>query len=541
MAIIRTNAISESGIVFFSAGGHSHDGINSSIIDTSKYSIFDFGFGLVGSNQDRIQKQIINQTGFKNFIIKTVNESVLEPAGVVLQDNIINSRNIIAGSITSVEIAANTITADNIAANTITADKLQVGAITAGSVEIAANGVPNGDYWSSNGTFQLGGSTGMIYDGNTITLGSNTVITGSVDIGGPDNASLQIDTSGALWVGHRTFGSAPFRVYSNGRVVAGNGGVDISTGGTLNVSGSTTVGGTLVVNGTTISLGAFGSSTTVAGTLQVNSSTSIAGSLTVNGTTNINGPLNFNSAIGTIQMNANVQIAGSVYTTGSIGIGSNTVTIASNGDITRASVWSLTGTGFYAAANTVSVTAAGFGFPAGGIFDATGGGVGIRVGPSSFRFILTDTNTVTAVSSLGSGNQMHYNSTFGVLQKTSSMRELKDNISYDISGLDTIKQLKPASFTWKPQPGDSEDVAALRPLKIQYGFIAEDIADINRSLAVWDAGIDSWDLPDEEKRAKILDLENWRPSYYDHAGILCFLVASVQELAAKVEALEARL
>lgn len=196
MVTIRSGAISESGIVFFSAGGHSHDGINSSTIDTSKYSIFDFSFGIVGTNQDRINKQTINQNGFKNFIIKTVNESVLEPAGVVLQDNIINSRNIIAGSITSNEIAANTITAnniaastitgdliaantiigDNLAAGTITADKLAVGAITAGSIEIS-----NGDYWRSNGTFRLGGNSGINWTGTgDITFGSGVTINGTV-------------------------------------------------------------------------------------------------------------------------------------------------------------------------------------------------------------------------------------------------------------------------------------------------------------------------------------------------------------------------
>jgi len=196
MALARTGAISESGIVFFSAGGHNHDGVNSSIIDTTKYSIFDFAFSVFGSNQDRVANQIVNQSGFRNFIIKTVNESVLEPAGVILQDNIINSRNIIAGSITSEEIAANTITADNIAANTITgdliaantvtadniasgtitADKLAVGAITAGSIEIS-----NGDYWRSNGTFRLGGSTGINWTGSgDITFGSGVSINGTI-------------------------------------------------------------------------------------------------------------------------------------------------------------------------------------------------------------------------------------------------------------------------------------------------------------------------------------------------------------------------
>lgn len=186
MRSTRTGAVSESGIVFFAAGGHNHDGISSSIIDTSKYSIFDFGFGLVGNNNDRINKQSINQIAFKNYIIKTVNESVLEPAGVILQDNIINSRNIIAGSITSTEIAANTITGNNIAANTITGNNIAAGTITADLIDanaliVSSILLDNGDYWNDSNGFQLGGANGIIYGGNSITIGTNVTITAELN------------------------------------------------------------------------------------------------------------------------------------------------------------------------------------------------------------------------------------------------------------------------------------------------------------------------------------------------------------------------
>lgn len=172
----RSNSISESSVVYFSAGGHVHDGIGSSIIDTSKYSVFDFGFGIVGTNNDRINKQNINQIAFKNFVIKTINESVLEPAGIVLQDDIINSRNIIAGSITSTEIAANTITANNIAAHTITSNQIDVNGVLASSIVLT-----NGDFWNSNGSFSLGGSNGVTYDGNAVLIGANVIITAELN------------------------------------------------------------------------------------------------------------------------------------------------------------------------------------------------------------------------------------------------------------------------------------------------------------------------------------------------------------------------
>jgi hypothetical protein len=180
----RSNTVTETGIAFFSAGGHSHDGINSSIIDTTKYSIFDFNFGLISTNSARVNTQLRNERAFSDFIMKVVNQSVLAPAGVVLQDNVINSRNIIAGSITSTEIAANTITANNIAANTITGDLIQAGTITADL--LAANALiassillNNGDFWNSTGAFRLGGANGITYGGSgTIGIGSSVLVSG---------------------------------------------------------------------------------------------------------------------------------------------------------------------------------------------------------------------------------------------------------------------------------------------------------------------------------------------------------------------------
>lgn len=188
MRTTRTGSISESGVVFFSAGGHNHDGSSSSLIDTSKYSIFDFNFGLVGNNTDRLNKQNINQNGFRDYVIKIVNESVLEPAGIVLQDNIINSRNIIAGSITGDEIAANTITGNNIAAGTITADLIDANALIVSSIFL-----DNGDYWNDTYGFQLGGANGIIYSGNTITIGTNVNITAELNA-----SSLTVGTGGNI-------------------------------------------------------------------------------------------------------------------------------------------------------------------------------------------------------------------------------------------------------------------------------------------------------------------------------------------------------
>jgi len=204
--------INESGVYFFSGGGHNHDGENSSLIDTNAYSLFDFNFGFQGG-PSRLYRQSLNLDGFKQLVVNTVNESILEPAGIVLQPGIINGNaHIISRSITASEISANSITANEIAAGTITADLLSAniilvnqaissnnyvtgvsgwiidgdgsaefdaaairGTITAGSVNIGAE-----DFWNSDGSFMLGGNTGIYTSNGVVRIGTSVIIEGSV-------------------------------------------------------------------------------------------------------------------------------------------------------------------------------------------------------------------------------------------------------------------------------------------------------------------------------------------------------------------------
>lgn len=253
----RSNSISENGVVFFSSGGHSHNGQNSSLISTSSYSIYDFSPSFVGDNPERRRSQVNNFNSFKQLVINTVNSAVLEPAGIVLQENIINSRNIISGSITSEEIAANTITANNIAAGTITANLFSANIVLVGQQIQSNNYVPDVSGWVINGdgTAQFdsasirGGliansvstpgidilANGAIVSTNfnvspdgTITANAGT-FSGRIDIGGFDGDSFHVDTTGQMWIGAATAGAAKFRVAADGVVYAGAGGVVIDT------------------------------------------------------------------------------------------------------------------------------------------------------------------------------------------------------------------------------------------------------------------------------------------------------------------------
>jgi hypothetical protein len=105
---------SEYGITFYRVGGHNHDGITSSKINTSAYSVFDFTF----SQEDAVdpitnsQRQN-NYQIWKTFVVNSINEVVLDPAGIVISDNSISARNIVAGSIDADKLAAELILVEN--------------------------------------------------------------------------------------------------------------------------------------------------------------------------------------------------------------------------------------------------------------------------------------------------------------------------------------------------------------------------------------------------------------------------------------------
>lgn len=67
-----------------------------------------------------------------------------------------------------------------------------------------------------------------------------TITGGSIDIGGNDTTSFHVDTSGQMWLGHGTFGSAPFRVTAGGDLTA----TSVTVTGTVNATGGIISGAT---------------------------------------------------------------------------------------------------------------------------------------------------------------------------------------------------------------------------------------------------------------------------------------------------------
>ena len=106
--------ISEGQVTFKRVEGHKHDGLTSSLIDTSKYSMFDFIATENAKDASRAAKQQNNKNTLKTFIISTIEGRVLNPEGIRIQANAISAREIIAGTITADELSSNIVLVNNV-------------------------------------------------------------------------------------------------------------------------------------------------------------------------------------------------------------------------------------------------------------------------------------------------------------------------------------------------------------------------------------------------------------------------------------------
>lgn len=230
--------ISENGVSFFGSGGHSHNGVNSTIIDVGSYSLFDFSLGYIGS-QTRINRQSVNQTALEDWIIRLVNSKVLQPSGIDLSPNTLNGKVLRANTVTAVEIQANTITASEIAANTITANEIAANTITA--TEIAANTITSEELVAN---FVLVNTT----------ISSNNYVTGisgwAIDSDGTaEFGDVTVrGTVGGWTVNSTSIYAGDTALYSNGTVVIG---ANLRVGDVVRINEPTGDGGitTLKVKG----------------------------------------------------------------------------------------------------------------------------------------------------------------------------------------------------------------------------------------------------------------------------------------------------
>lgn len=123
---------------------------------------------------------------------------------------------------------------------------------------------------------------------------------------------------------------------------------------------------------------------------------------------------------------------------------------------------------------------------------------------------------------------------FGV---NTSVRELKTDINSLTNSINLVKLLNPVKFKWKSE----QEVTTLEKFYIgydnKYGFIVEDIANVDKSLVTFQYIGEECDC-DEDLYASE---QNFKPFYYDINGIVSILTGSIKELIERVEYLESQL
>lgn len=162
----------------------------------------------------------------------------------------------------------------------------------------------------------------------------------------------------------------------------------------------------------------------------------------------------------------------------------------------------------------------------------TGGAERISVANTAVFLPTPGTTTSTTTWRVG---------TFNAVQTPSSSAALKENIS-DLTGDDAIailEKLQPRTFTWKPQPGDSDYLAELKQAAPQAGFIVEEVAAADLPfLMVEHRPAITDDMTDEQKVAAIEDLASYEPYYWKEPHLIAILTAAVKNLSARVAQLE---
>jgi len=439
------------------------------------------------------------------------------------------------------------------------------------------------------------GSTGWLIRGdglaefNNITVRGTVEATagtfkGAIDIGGPDDASLQVDTDGNLWIGDRDFNDAKFRVTNTG---------NFTTTGTGNISGTLTV-----TSNTTIGSGTAAGGSPYSELLRVNGTTVLAGTTYVIGSTNISSTLSVtgNTTVGSgtaaggapynelLRVNGTTVLAGTTYVTGGTTVSGNlsvsgtttlTGTTTLNGNLTFGNnapivqvnngkirgnngtvYWEVDSSGFRAgfsegASNIVSVgqtlrvlggsaasPAIGFsGDDDTGFYQVTANQFGVSAGGSLAAYFTSDPYVIAYTPNTTNSTTVRvhtYGFGYTTLGYPSSKREFKNNINEISNSLAIIEQLKPSTFKWNRMPDDDDFKAELRSFVTNYGFIAEEVAEVDSQLATWEPY--SWDgMTEEDKKNQMLDLDSWIPSYWSESAMIAVCVAAIKDIAKKLK------
>ena len=128
--------------------------------------------------------------------------------------------------------------------------------------------------------------------------------------------------------------------------------------------------------------------------------------------------------------------------------------------------------------------------------------------------------------------------TFGFLRYVSSRRELKENIvDVELSdGLDRVLALRPVEFTFKPEL--LVDANELTPFDVKRGFIAQETAEVDHRYGQWGWVDENQMMATTPAINGELPLEDATPIYWNHDAVIADLVASIQNINARLQQLE---
>lgn len=513
------SGVPETGVTFFKFGGHSHDGFNSSEIDTSSYSIFDFGTGISTGNGDaaREQARSLNQSRFNGYVASFISSQILAPAGIILSENSVTGISIGAREITADKILANTITANEIAANTITANQIAAGTITATQIAattITANEIAANTITANKLVSDIALINNVIRSNNYVagTTGWKIANTGTAEFSGATFRGTISATAGNIggWnISAGNISAGTTILFSNGLLQSGS----IGSGSYSSISGSgvgtfigsshqnvdvaiSNIANSNVTNGTTFSANAAGYLKTLYG----NISGLDIGSVSIDGTL--------------LQASTGSFSVGSVSTGAYVALKNDgSIVFKYNGAGGPSIVTSGTGVIEYSAASQT-------------IFRTNLFRIIQSSGTTSEVFVNLPSASV-GLTALGIDSA-------GKIYKNTSKRSLKYDISTFSNSVDIIKQLNPVTYKWRSNALESDLVKFLKDNDTRYGFILEDVEDVSKSLVTY-----SYDGPvGISDELKFSDPTNFTAEMFDANGILSIVTGALKELIERVEILE---
>ena len=490
--------INENQVIFKRDVGHKHDGLTSSLIDYTKYSLFDFLPAVRASGGARLNFQVANERSLKTFIVDAVEERVLNPQGIRIQANTITANEIAVGTITANELVRdfimvnNTMKSNNYSEgsagwkisntgeaefnNVVVRGNVQANVGTIGNILITSSTVQSSDYDGSNG-FALY-SNGFADFNEVSVRGEIIALSGSIT----DNFSIgsNVQIGGFANIGaNATVGS------------------DLTIGTSATIGGSLTIGNNIRINGATAD-----NSQTV---FKIRSD---SGNLTSNFIVkfqNLSGDVFSVRNDGRVTMDGPLLVNGATVTTGGPYLptagGTLTGALTANASVTvndQVFISASLGTAETSPALRVNRS-----------YDADGGyfieftNTSGTVQAGRIRYVIGDSQAVAYLSG-------------------SDIR-LKNIIDKSVDGISVIRNLNPVHYQWKNGKGGD-----------YFGFIAQELYEVIPNAVSPGDTDDVFYLEDGRVNVE----EPWA---IEMSGIVPYLVKAMQELLDKNDELEARL